>query len=322
MSRLKKKGNARSNSITESDSDHEINEKNSKVSKEEKGPQRVEKSFHITSMGENVEEVIKQKTVCEDGVQILHSSEVKMNVKQQEKVKLDGPLQMAPDPNKNSFEKNVVQETSFQPQRFWEPEQSVNHSNQNSVANSWPIHNQGFVLGANSYAMPYERFPVPSRGNESHPHAPQNKKCVEKTSYHFSSVGEEGEEVIEESTVCEDGFKIFHSSAYKKKMKRLEKLKQKNVEDLESMKRKIATRFLLTKAKPSMSEEAVERYILLHFDVDEVYVRKNQMKFDNYSSFIFIINSDNELDIDEFEGHQWPGLLKCFFAPNKKNSRY
>ena len=88
------------------------------------------------------------------------------------------------------------------------------------------------------------------------------------------------------------------------------------------MKRKISTRFLLTKAKPSMSEEAVERYILKNFDVDFVYVRKNQMKFDNYSSFIFIINSDEELNIRDFENHDWPGLLKCFFAPNSKNKGY
>ena len=60
-------------------------------------------------------------------------------------------------------------------------------------------------------------------------------------------------------------------------MKRLEKLKQKNTEELESMKRKIATRFLLTKAKPSLSEDAVEKYVLENFDVDEVYVRKNHM---------------------------------------------
>ena len=70
-----------------------------------------------------------------------------------------------------------------------------------------------------------------------------------------------------------------------------------------------------------MSEEAVEQYILENFDIDEVYVRKNQMKYDSYSSFIFIVNSDEELDTDEFEEHEWPGLLKCFFAPNKQSRR-
>ena len=51
--------------------------------------------------------------------------------------------------------------------------------------------------------------------------------------------------MIEENSVTEDGFQIYHSTAYKKKMKRLEKLE--NEGELESMKRKIVTRFLLTK---------------------------------------------------------------------------
>ena len=71
-----------------------------------------------------------------------------------------------------------------------------------------------------------------------------------------------------------------------------------------------------------MSEEAVECYILKKFEVDEVYVRKNPMKYDNYSSFIFIVNSDEELDTCDFEDHEWPGLLKCFFAPNRKNREH
>ena len=277
-------------------------------------------------MGENVDGEIKEKTVCEDGVQLLHSSVVKMNLKQQEsnknKPNYDGPLQMAPDPYHQMQEKHKVQEISFQPQRYWEPEQNLNIPNYNNVGSNWSRHHQGYETGPNQYAMPHYRAPSPIQENGNNHQALQNRKCVEKTSYHISSIGDEGEEVIEESAICEDGYQIYHSTKYKKRMKRLEKLRQKNVEDLESMKRKIATRFLLTKAKPSMSEEAVERYILENFDVDEVYVRKKQMKYDNYSSFIFIINSEEELDIDEFEGHQWPGLLKCFFAPNKKNGGY
>ena len=104
-------------------------------------------------------------------------------------------------------------------------------------------------------------------------------------------------------------------------MKRLEKLKEKKkLEDLESMKRKIATRFLLTKAKPIMLEEAVECYILNEIEVCSVWT--NPMKYDNYSSFIFIVNSDEELDTCDFEDHEWPGLLKCFFAPNRKNREH
>ena len=84
------------------------------------------------------------------------------------------------------------------------------------------------------------------------------------------------------------------------------------------MKIKIATRFLLTKVNPKMTEKSVEAYILRNFEVNEVYVRKNPMRFPNYCSFIFITNSEEEMDIDEFEQHQWPGEIKCFFAPREK----
>ena len=315
-------------SFIDSDSDWETDHSSTCPKKKENksnGPKRVEKSFQVSSMCDDVEEIIKEKTVCEDGVQVLHSSAIKIKLKQQEKTKNEqenyGPLRMAPDPTQKIFVSNE-QEPSLRPQRQWEPEQGTNCQNQNSVVNNWPIQHQGKNMEFNRSPLPYNRSPLPYRNNEENQvSTPQNPKCVEKTSYHISSTGEDGEEIMEESSIRENGFQVYHSSAYKKKMKRLEKLKQKNTEELESMKRKVATRFLLTKAKPSMSEEAVECYILENFDVDEVYVRKNAMKHPNYSSFIFIVNSDEELDTDEFEEHEWPGLLKCFFAPNEQNRR-
>ena len=124
----------------------------------------------------------------------------------------------------------------------------------------------------------------------------------------------------DQSSDNESGFEF--SSAYKKKLRRLQKLKEENHEELASMKRKISTRFLLTRAKPNMSVKSVELYILENFDVDEVYVRKNAMKHSNHSTFIFIINSEDELDTDEFKDHDWPGEIRCFFAPNERNKGY
>ena len=69
-----------------------------------------------------------------------------------------------------------------------------------------------------------------------------------------------------------------------------------------------------------MTKKKVEKYILRNFNADEVFVRKNPMKFPYYSSFIFIINSEEELDIDEFEQHDYPGEIKCFFAPKEQNN--
>ena len=279
----------------------------------------MEKSFHLTGLGKD----IKEKTVCEDGVQVLHSSEVKINLKPQEnknELESDGPIQLAPNPAE-SFIKNIRKDyPPIRPQRHWEPEGNVNNQGSINVVNSWPTQNPNKNLEFNRPYEPYNRSPLVHRrhGNDNY-QTPQNPKFVEKSSFYISSTGEDGEEIIEENTICEDGFQVYHSSAYKKKMKRLEKLRQKNTEELESMKRNIATRFLLTKAKPSMTENAVEKYILENFEVDEVYVRKNQMKYPKYSSFIFIINSEEELDIGEFEQHQWPGLLRCFFAPREEN---
>ena len=114
----------------------------------------------------------------------------------------------------------------------------------------------------------------------------------------------------------ESGFEF--PSAYKKKLRRLQKLEDQNTEDLVSIKKQITSRFLLTRANPNMTKESVERYILLNFDIDSVYVRKCK----NHSNFIFIINSDEELDTEEFEHHEWPGEIRCFFAPNERNRGY
>ena len=143
-------------------------------------------------------------------------------------------------------------------------------------------------------------------------------------SYHISSTGSDQDEVIEENAVYQDDFQVYHSVAYKKKMKRLEKLKKSNTKNLASMKDVIATRFVLTKVTPEMTEDDVECYLLEHFDViNEVYVRKNPMKKHNhYCTFVFIINSDEEIDIGEVVNHEWPGKVTCFFTPNEYRGRY
>ena len=46
------------------------------------------------------------------------------------------------------------------------------------------------------------------------------------------------------------------------------------------------------------------------------------MRHDWYSSFIFILNSDEELDIRELERLNWPGEIQCFFAPRDRQARH
>ena len=77
MSGLKRQGKTHKDSFITSDSEWESDlptkrsEKNVEHPvdpKKPNGPQRVEKSYHITNSGKDVEEVIKEKTVCEDGI--------------------------------------------------------------------------------------------------------------------------------------------------------------------------------------------------------------------------------------------------------------
>ena len=58
-------------------------------------PKRVEECVHLTNLRDNVEEVVKKKTVCEDGVEVLNSSTVKMKINSQSnksESEGDGPL--------------------------------------------------------------------------------------------------------------------------------------------------------------------------------------------------------------------------------------
>ena len=108
-------------------------------------------------MGKDVDKEIKEKTVCEDGVNVLHTSEVRMKFKQPEENSeihgYDGPLQMAPEPTKSLSDENKVQEPPLRPLRHWEPEQVANQ-NQNLVTNNWPTLHQGNPM---VYTLPYDR---------------------------------------------------------------------------------------------------------------------------------------------------------------------
>ena len=71
-----------------------------------------------------------------------------------------------------------------------------------------------------------------------------------------------------------------------------------------------------------MTIGSVEKYFRNNFQVGQVYIRRNPDKHDNYSRFIIIINSDEELNIREFEWHKWPGKIRCYFAPKDRYARH
>ena len=104
----------------------------------------------------------------------------------------------------------------------------------------------------------------------------------------------------------------------------MEKLKKRtNQKELGSAKKSISTRFVLTRVEPEQTVEDVEFYLLENFEeINDVYVRKNPMTHDKYATFVFIISSENEIDVRMIEDHDWPGRVKCFFSPNERHRRY
>ena len=103
-----------------------------------------------------------------------------------------------------------------------------------------------------------------------------------------------------------------------------EKLKaNENVRGIRPAKLKIKTRFVLTKVQSDTTEEEIELELLDWFgDFEEVYVRKNPLKKHNeYATFIVIVTSEKKLNIKMIENFEWPGEVRCFFAPNNERNR-
>ena len=232
-----------------------------------------------------------------------------------------GLLRLAPDPSEKYFKSDKkAKETPMNPQRHWEPQNFPVNNNGNLQVNNYPTRSR-------EESGSYQRNVSvrPDTYQENRPSTSQGRKSIKKRSYHLSTFGEDGEEVLEEQAVNEDGFQVYHNVSYKKRMKRQKRQRQENLEnaeDLTSMRRELTYRFLLTKVNPDLSVNSIERYLLNNFNIYEVnHIRKNPMTFPHYASFIFIINTYEELDIGEFETHDWPGEIRCFFAPRPRNNR-
>ena len=152
--------------------------------------------------------------------------------------------------------------------------------------------------------------------------SPQKPDKIVKKSYQVSSA--DGDENIAVRTIFHDDVQVFHSVDHQKKMKRLEFLEGKNTRKLTSMEKKMAYRFVLTKCHPLMDEEDVELYLFKNFgSIKDLYVRKTEMKRHNdYSTFVFIVNSREGFDIDEVAQHDFPGNIVCFFTPNRDRRRH
>ena len=225
----------------------------------------------------------------------------------------DGPLQLAPNPNDKYYINNQYI-SAPPPTRPW-PIENYGNTNSNYKSQSDASKTQ-FIQ-----PHPPSNTNRPNLQDRAQSNRPER---IEKRSYHVSATGPDGEVVLEQEATYEDDFEVYRSTAYKKKVKRLEKLKERtNQKELGSAKNSISTRFVLTSVEPEQTVEDVEFYLLENFEeINYGYVRKNPMTHDQYATFIFIINSENEIDVRMIEDHAWPGRVKCFFSPNERHRRY
>ena len=229
----------------------------------------------------------------------------------------DGPLILAPSPSDNFAKSQLAKNQKLPPpQRSWGPDTTTNNQIHQSSSNN----NLG--INANNISPPNFVYPPKSpRAYNENINSSNKPDCIKESSYRLTLENKNGEEVYEEKSVLHDGMEVFHSTAYKKKMKRIEKLKnQRENKGLIPAKSQSGTRFALTNARIDLIDEDVELYLLENFLYDNIYVRKCLLKNDKYASFIFIIYSDEEVDRKIFTGHNWPGRVKCYFAPNDKKA--
>ena len=225
-------------------------------------------------------------------------------------------MQLAPNPNRKVYQNNQpTQHASAPPIRQW-PIETYSNTGHNYKAQNNAYRPQ--------YVHPHQPPTTTNRPNQPDQAQPRRPGKIEKVSYQVSAAGQDGEVVLEQEATYEDDMEVYRSTAYKKKMKRLQKLQERsNKKELDSAKNLISTRFVLTKVEPDQTVEDVELYLLKIFEeISDVYVRKNPMAHDKYATFIFIIHSENEIDVEMIEDHNWPGSVKCFFSPNERRRRF
>ena len=234
----------------------------------------------------------------------------------------DGPIQLARSPyDQDPLDNDQNKDNSSvppPPHRYWEkePQQVINNLNNNCLGTT---SDQASSMGPGISVWDNQTRQSGSHGRKA---SPQRPNKISKMSYQLAST--DGDEVIEHKSVYHDDVLVFHSIDHKKKIKRLEYLEGKGAKSLESMERKTAYRFVLTKCHPGMDEEDVELYLHKNFrSIKDLYVRKTEMKKHNdYSTFVFIVNSRDNFDIDEVTYHDFPGNIVCFFTPNNDKKRY
>ena len=155
----------------------------------------------------------------------------------------DGPIILAPSPSEKFLKPQEAKNLYQPPLRNWGP--IIDNDYQNHQGNQ--NNNQGYN---NNNICPPTYINNPS---QSHGHSQEGNKnnqkpnCIKENTFRCTVENANGEEVYEEKSVLHDDFEVYHSTAYKKKIKRIEKLKnERENKGLIPAKRQIGTRFALT----------------------------------------------------------------------------
>ena len=143
-------------------------------------------------------------------------------------------------PNKTfTVNKKANHISSVPPVRQW-PVETYSNSNYNHKGQSDAYQSQ--------VVYPHQPPMTTNRPNQPDRAQPRRPERIEKVSYKVSASGQDGEVELEQEATYEDDMEVYRSTAYKKKIKRLQKLQERtNKGVLDSAKKEISTRFVITK---------------------------------------------------------------------------
>ena len=195
------------------------------------------------------------------------------------------------------------------PQRYWESDKTIlqnqksNYQFQNSSNHPYRNH------------MSYHQQNQEKRNEQNYQQKPNH---IQETSRRLTTIETDGTSYQMLATSIEhDGEEVYTKSVEEIKEDKLNQLRNNGVEgNLEGSKRPNQLKMFITRVAPQTSVADMEYYILENFpEVIHAYIRKTPMfKNKYYASFVVIAraDSDTNLDLDDFQSHNWPDDIRVF----------
>ena len=124
------------------------------------------------------------------------------------------------------------------------------------------------------------------------------------------------------ASIRHDGEEVFNSQSEDIRLKRINELGAEGIEGkLEGSKSPNSLRLFLTKVSPEISKKELEAYFLKKFRyLEKVIIRKNPMhRHSYYASFVVLVISQEDIELDDFQDHDWPDDVRCFPAIRRQD---